>query len=45
MLVQMAQFPTLTHELQILWQCVPIKNRIYNHEKDTLNNKSDTYNS
>jgi hypothetical protein len=47
MLVQMVLFPPLTHDLQILWQHFPIKNRIYNHEKwhDTLSNKSDTYNS
>jgi hypothetical protein len=32
-LVQMVLFPPLTHELQILWQHVLMKNRIYNHKK------------
>jgi hypothetical protein len=42
MLVQMVLFPPLTHELQILWQHVPMKIESIIIKNDTLNNKSDT---
>jgi hypothetical protein len=44
MLVQMVLFPPLTHELQILWQHVPMKKKSIIMKNDTLNKKSDTYN-
>jgi hypothetical protein len=45
MLVQMVLFPPLTHELQILWLHVIMKNEIYNMKNVTYDRqKSDTCN-
>jgi hypothetical protein len=44
MLVQMVLFPPMTCELQILWH-VPMKKKSIIMKNDTLNSKSDTYNS
>jgi hypothetical protein len=44
MLVQMVLFPPLTHELQILWLQVIMKNETYNMKNATCDIESDTYN-
>jgi hypothetical protein len=40
MLVEMILYPSLIYGLQILWEHVTMKNKIYNNEKNKLNIKN-----